>query len=189
MKNYYHILEVNRFATDAQIKQAYRRLALKYHPDKNPGSPQAHKQFIEIQEAYSVLSVAYKRLWYDEQLFAPPPPVPKDDPANPVSQFDPRARPQDFVRRENPMNAFDKQIFFGGITAFTVILLGLLWIFMHTRPDPNDPNTLTDWAIREPDGRVRQLTRREFDSLLQEFNLQPGQVRELIDSLRAAGDQ
>ena len=64
-ENYYTILGVPRNATPDEIKKAYRRLAMKYHPDHNPGDPLATKQFQKIQEAYSILSDPAKRTAYD----------------------------------------------------------------------------------------------------------------------------
>ena len=65
-KDYYKILEVDRKATQAEIKKAYRKLARKYHPDLNPGDKAAEAKFKEIQEAYSVLSNPNKRGQYDQ---------------------------------------------------------------------------------------------------------------------------
>ena len=55
-KDYYSILGVNRSASEREIKQAYRKLARKYHPDVNPGDKSAEAKFKEINEAYEVLS-------------------------------------------------------------------------------------------------------------------------------------
>ena len=66
MKDYYEILGVSRTASDAEIKNAYRRLALKYHPDKNKGSKDAEHRFKEIANAYSVLSDEKRRRAYDQ---------------------------------------------------------------------------------------------------------------------------
>ncbi|MDH7516145.1 MAG: DnaJ domain-containing protein [Bacteroidota bacterium] len=65
-KNYYKILGVNENAGEAEIKAAYRSLAKKYHPDKNPGKKDAEARFKEINEAYEVLSDPEKRKRYDE---------------------------------------------------------------------------------------------------------------------------
>jgi curved DNA-binding protein len=65
-KDYYAALGVGREATAEEIKKAYRKLALKYHPDKNPGDKKAEETFKEITEAYAVLSDAEKRKQYDQ---------------------------------------------------------------------------------------------------------------------------
>jgi curved DNA-binding protein CbpA len=68
-KNYYIILEVSSTATPEEIKTAYRRLAKKYHPDKNTGNKAAEEYFKEIQEAYAVLSNPEKRKKFDQRFF------------------------------------------------------------------------------------------------------------------------
>jgi curved DNA-binding protein len=65
-KDYYSILGVDKKASGEEIKKAFRKLAVKYHPDKNQGNPQAEDRFKEINEAYDVLGDAEKRKKYDE---------------------------------------------------------------------------------------------------------------------------
>ena len=64
-RDYYEVLEVARTATDQELKSAYRRLAMRYHPDKNPGDAGAEEKFKEAAEAYTVLSDAEQRRRYD----------------------------------------------------------------------------------------------------------------------------
>jgi curved DNA-binding protein len=65
-KDYYKALGVDRKASEAEIKSAYRKLALKYHPDRNPDDKQAEEKFKEINEAYQVLSNPESRARYDQ---------------------------------------------------------------------------------------------------------------------------
>ncbi len=65
VRDYYEVLSVPRNATEQQIKSAYRKLALKYHPDRNQGSKEAEEKFKEAAEAYAVLADPEKRSLYD----------------------------------------------------------------------------------------------------------------------------
>ena len=65
-RDYYEILEVTKTATVEEIKKAYRKKAIQYHPDKNPGDKEAEEKFKEAAEAYDVLSNPEKRSRYDQ---------------------------------------------------------------------------------------------------------------------------
>jgi molecular chaperone DnaJ len=65
-RDYYKVLDLARNASEAEIKKAYRRLAMKFHPDRNPGDHSAEEKFKEAKEAYEVLSEAQKRAVYDQ---------------------------------------------------------------------------------------------------------------------------
>ena len=65
-RDYYEVLGVNKDATDDDLKKAYRKLAMKWHPDRNPDNPKAEEHFKEAKEAYEVLSDAGKRGAYDQ---------------------------------------------------------------------------------------------------------------------------
>jgi molecular chaperone DnaJ len=65
-RDYYQVLDLARTATEVEIKKAYRRLAMKYHPDRNPTDHEAEGRFKEVKEAYEVLSDPQKRAAYDQ---------------------------------------------------------------------------------------------------------------------------
>ena len=64
--DYYELVGVSRDASDAEIKKAYRKMAMKYHPDRNPGDNESEERFKEIQKAYAILSDAQKKAAYDQ---------------------------------------------------------------------------------------------------------------------------
>ena len=64
--DYYSLLGVSRNASEQELKRAYKKLAMKYHPDKNPNDKEAEVKFKEAAEAYSVLSDSQKRQQYDQ---------------------------------------------------------------------------------------------------------------------------
>ena len=66
MKDLYAVLGVSLTATPEDIKQAYRKLAMRFHPDRNPENPDAEERFQGIKEAYEILSDPEKRRTYDE---------------------------------------------------------------------------------------------------------------------------
>ena len=64
-RDYYDVLGVNKSASPDELKSAYRKLAVKYHPDKNPGNKKAEEKFKEASEAYGILSDKEKKQNYD----------------------------------------------------------------------------------------------------------------------------
>ena len=64
-RDYYEVLGVTRTVSAEEVKRAYRKLAVKFHPDKNPGDPHAEEKFKELGEAYDVLMDPDKRAAYD----------------------------------------------------------------------------------------------------------------------------
>ena len=65
-RDYYKVLDVPKTATEAEVKKAYRRLAMKYHPDRNPDDREAEERFKEAKEASEVLTDSHKRALYDQ---------------------------------------------------------------------------------------------------------------------------
>jgi molecular chaperone DnaJ len=97
-RDYYEVLGVDRDAGDEEIKKAYRKLALKYHPDKNPGDKTAEERFKELGEAYEALSDPQKRAAYDQYGHA---------------AFDPRLRASRGAEFHDPFDIF-REVFGGG---------------------------------------------------------------------------
>src|SRR3984893_9733369 len=64
-RDYYEVLGVSRTVPDVELKSAYRKLALQFHPDRNPNNPDAEEKFKEVSEAYAVLADSDKRAAYD----------------------------------------------------------------------------------------------------------------------------
>ena len=62
---YYRVLELNQDATESDIKKAFRRLSIKFHPDKNPGDQNAAQKYLEVNKAYEILTDPEKKQLYD----------------------------------------------------------------------------------------------------------------------------
>jgi len=118
-RDYYEVLGVNRDADSEEIKKAYRKLALKYHPDRNPGDKNAEEQFKELGQAYEVLSEPQNRAAYDRYGHA---------------AFDPRARAgaPGYGGFHDPFEIF-RDVFGGGMGSILDDLFGA------GRHDPTQP--------------------------------------------------
>ena len=69
-RDYYEVLGLQKGASEDEIKKAFRKMAIKYHPDKNPGDKEAEEHFKEVNEAYSILGDPEKKKKYDQFGFA-----------------------------------------------------------------------------------------------------------------------
>ena len=117
-RDYYEILEVTRETEADGIKKSYRRLAIKYHPDKNPGDKTAEEKFKELSEAYEILSTPEKRAAYDQYGHA---------------AFDPRARARGGGGFHDPFDIFREV--FGGAGGGSIFEN----IFGGQQTDPSQP--------------------------------------------------
>ena len=124
-RDYYEVLGVERDASEEEIKKAYRKLAVKYHPDKNPGDKAAEEKFKELGEAYEALSNPQQRAAYDQYGHA---------------AFDPRARAGGGSRGggfHDPFEIF-REVFGGGTGSIFDELFG------GERRDPTGPQRGAD---------------------------------------------
>lgn len=121
-RDYYEVLGVSRDASDEEIKKAYRKLALKYHPDRNPGDHTAEEKFKEIGEAFEVLSDANSRATYDRHGHA---------------AFDPRRRASASMHHD-PFEIFREA--FGGMDTGSIFEQ----FFGGGRRDPTGPERGSD---------------------------------------------
>src|SRR5712664_2647809 len=117
-RDYYEVLGISRESSDDEIKKSYRKLAIKFHPDKNPGDKGAEESFKEIGEAYEALSDPQKRAAYDQHGHA---------------AFDPRRRASGF---HDPFEIFREA--FGGSGSIFDDLFG------GGRADPTGPHRGSD---------------------------------------------
>ena len=120
-RDYYEVLGVSRGADEEEIKKAYRKLAVKFHPDKNPGDKAAEEKFKEIGEAYEALSDPQKRAAYDQYGHA---------------AFDPRMRAGRGAGFHDPFEIFREA--FGGTGSIFDDLFG------GGRADPTGPQRGAD---------------------------------------------
>lgn len=146
-RDYYEILGVGRDAGEEEIKKAYRKLALKFHPDRNPGDKAAEESFKEVGEAYEILSEPQKRAAYDQYGHA---------------AFDPRSRAGRGGGFHDPFELFREV--FGGGSIFDELFGG-------GRSDPSAPQRGADLrydleiAFEEAaHGTEREITFNKLDS-------------------------
>lgn len=124
LKNYYAILGVGTTATQEEIKLAYRRLAKRFHPDKNPGNAGIEERFKEISEAYNTLSDQESRSKYDLKFFYSS--NAKNGRAYSTGSND---RPKYKVRKERPPTAAEKRttrIIFGVVVTFVLVITAMI---------------------------------------------------------------
>jgi tetratricopeptide (TPR) repeat protein len=117
MPDYYEILGIQSTATARQIKIAYRKLALKYHPDKNPGNLLAESKFIEVAEAYQILANPLKRNQYDNGLEI-------DPNKNYEHEFRARRRPPPYYYKYKPVKTtYSKKVYMYAVASVVAILI------------------------------------------------------------------
>jgi hypothetical protein len=139
MPNYYEILEIDQQATKDQIKAAYKRLALKYHPDRNLNNPHAEDVFKRINEAYQVLSDDLKRSYYDLKFTNPSSYTPENQPTTPNTYTAAYPPTQPYENSYDPKIYVSKKlrqrIQIGTIVGLVALSLGGVWLnfYMNNR--------------------------------------------------------
>jgi DnaJ-class molecular chaperone len=130
-KNYYKILGLKDYASISDIKKAYRSLALKYHPDQNKGGKSGADLFIEIKEAYDILTDPEKRRTFDTGLrqknfYAPSYPFSRNVYPEPASEQDEKRNTDDNKDRQNIWKQFLKPLI------LILITLCLMYLIIKT---------------------------------------------------------
>ncbi|MCU0445411.1 MAG: DnaJ domain-containing protein [Microscillaceae bacterium] len=134
MLDYYEILEIDKKATKDQIKAAYKRLALKYHPDRNLDNPYAEDVFKRVNEAYQVLSDDLKRSYYDLKFSSPyiPDNQPVTNNAYTYATYTPPPPSQPYENSYDPKLYVSKKlrqrIQIGTIVGLVVLVFGGIWL-------------------------------------------------------------
>lgn len=197
MKNYYAILQLYFGATPVEVKQAFHKLAIKYHPDKNNGNLYFEEKFKEINEAYSVLSDEKKRTQYliDYQVFSQP----KDEikATTPTgftkdNKFDINSIPKQPLARASP-----REIDYLGIKLF---FLGFIFVFFFVlilnsylnKKSENNINIETDsnyQPIKEKisEAELEQLFYQSINADATEMN-DSSLLKSNLDSLKVVFD-
>ncbi|MBO9152788.1 J domain-containing protein [Chitinophaga sp. GCM10012297] len=154
MLTYYQILSIPETASLKEIKSAFRKLSLRYHPDRNDGDKTAETKFREVLEAYKVLSDLDKKAWYDRQLFykrQPPQPAPQPQSQprpQPIYQQPPFRKVHRRYTEEYVQPDFSRMPwrFMGFVTGGLLLFFVLLYNF---GPKPRDINQeLRDEEVR-----------------------------------------
>ncbi len=130
MKNYYFILSLNIYASNAEVKRAYRKLALQFHPDKNP-SPEAEAIFKEVNEAYEVLGDPLRKTVYDQMLSGEQVVEVQQEQPEPAKHRDPRyrPRPQSQARPRKPTHREEILSMMAENLKYTLIISRVAFIF------------------------------------------------------------
>lgn len=145
-KDYYQILETSRNASANELRSSYRKLALKYHPDRNPGNPQAEEHFKEINAAYQILSDPTRRAYYDSGMPNPttpqsaqnrpttPEPAQNRPPASnptPSRPIPPKAYTSYEIERPPRMTGAQIGLL-GGVGLFGVLMIGAVFMLIFS---------------------------------------------------------
>jgi hypothetical protein len=161
MKDYYSILGVNRHADALEIKKAYRRLAVKFHPDKNP-DPGVENLFKEINEAYDTLSDPHKKFFYDQQFSirhqeGPPAQPPHRDPAYR------RKAPSNFkpVHRPTALELMHQYVGYIKWMSYLAFAVSCIWVLDYILPHHvNEEQIVNVYSVQAVRQRSRTIVYR-----------------------------
>ena len=178
MKDYYEIMKVDRKATDAEIKKAFRKLANEYHPDKNP-SIEAESIFKEINEAYEILSDPASRLDYDQRLTNPGfynyQAARPHQPHQPHQDHQPHQRPYrgptEKILLQNSMLRYSRLLFYFGCLWCSVLVVD------YTMPEDHLQGKVTTDLSKNPIYSLTQSSTLLVTDIGRSFNVNASEIK------------